>query len=420
MAEHPDALGTTPVTDRRPVPRGVLPKGVQTWLMAALAVGMLLIIFLTGRPEAPAGARAATAATQAPNSDRVREYQDRLRSLDVQAALDARAAVAGEAPLPPSFDNDGGGARTVDPTVADRQRREYESLFASNVVLSRRRDADRPDAGSGSTVRPSPATSLSGGEPSIDAIADAVVRASARNSGVAAAQVSPSAPPLSNSATGPSAEPSRPPSTGPIKSAGPLHRVLEGTVIDAVLTNRLDGSVAAPVSCLVTNPLYSHNGQIVLIPSGARVLGETRPVQTFGETRLAVAFHRILMPDGSSVALDQFRGLNQIGDSGLKDQVNHHFWSTFGAAGAIGIVSGLAQAVGSAGFGQGDGNRTVIIGGNAADATAQATAQVMNRFLNRLPTITIREGHRVKVYVTSDLDLPAWAPLGAAAGSQWR
>ena len=61
-----------------------------------------------------------------------------------------------------------------------------------------------------------------------------------------------------------------------------------------------------------------------------------------------------------------------------------------------------------------------IIGGNAADATAQATAQVMNRFLNRLPTITIREGHRVKVYVTSDLDLPAWAPLGAAAGSQWR
>lgn len=420
MAEKIDALGTTPVTDRRPVPRGVLPKGVQTWLMAALAVGMLVIIFLTGQPDAPAGARTTTAPPQAPNSDRVREYQDRLRSLDAQAALDARVSAVGEAPLPPAFDNDGGGARTVDPTAADRQRREYESLFASNVVLSRRRDADRPDAGSGSTERLSPATSQNGGEPSIDAIADAVVRASARNSGVAFAPVSQSAPPLSNSATGPSDESSRPPSTGPIKAAGPLHRVLEGTVIDAVLTNRLDGSVAAPVSCLVTNPLYSHNGQFVLIPSGARVLGETRPVQTFGETRLAVAFHRILMPDGSSVALDQFRGLNQIGDSGLKDQVNHHFWSTFGAAGAIGLVSGLAQVLGSAGFGQGDGNRTVIIGGNAADATAQASAQVMNRFLNRLPTITIREGHRVKVYVTSDLDLPAWAPPGAAAGSQWR
>ena len=40
---------------------------------------------------------------------------------------------------------------------------------------------------------------------------------------------------------------------------------------------------------------------------------------------------------------------------------------------------------------------------------AQATTQTMNRFLNRLPTITIREGHRVKVYLTNDLELPAYA-----------
>jgi type IV secretory pathway VirB10-like protein len=205
---------------------------------------------------------------------------------------------------------------------------------------------------------------------------------------------------------------SEPTATGPISAVGPLHRVLEGTVIDAVLTNRLDGSTAAPVNCLVTNPVYSHSGQHVLIPAGARVLGETRPVQSFGETRLAVAFHRLLMPDGSTRPLDQFKGLNQIGDSGLRDRVNHHYWSTFGAAGAVGLVSGLSQLLGSAGLGLGDGDRTVIIAGSAADATAQASAQVMNRFLNRLPTITIREGHRVKVYITSDLDLPEWSPVG--------
>jgi type IV secretion system protein VirB10 len=199
---------------------------------------------------------------------------------------------------------------------------------------------------------------------------------------------------------------------GPISAVGPLHRVLEGTVIDAVLTNRLDGSAAAPVNCLVTNPIYSHSGQHVLIPAGARVLGETRPVQSLGETRLAVAFHRLLLPDGSTRPLDQFKGLNQIGDSGLRDRVNQHYWSTFGAAGAVGLVSGLAQLLGSAGLGLGDGDRTVVIAGSAADATAQASAQVMSRFLNRLPTITIREGHRVKVYITSDLDLPEWSPVG--------
>ena len=46
--------------------------------------------------------------------------------------------------------------------------------------------------------------------------------------------------------------------------------------------------------------------------------------------------------------------------------------------------------------------------------TAQASAQVMSRFLNRMPSITIREGHRVKVYITSDLDLPEWTASARA------
>ena len=155
----------------------------------------------------------------------------------------------------------------------------------------------------------------------------------------------------------------------------------------------------------------------MLIPAGARVLGETKPVQAFGETRLAVAFHRLLMPDGRTYRLDQFLGLNQIGDAGLRDKVNHHYLSTFGAAAAVGLISGLSQYLGSAGLGSGDGNRTIVIAGGVGDATAQATMQVMNRFLNRLPTITIREGHRVKVYLTSDLELPAYVAPGAPTRS---
>jgi type IV secretion system protein VirB10 len=122
-------------------------------------------------------------------------------------------------------------------------------------------------------------------------------------------------------------------------------------------------------------------------------------VQSLGETRLAVAFHRLLMPDGRTYRLDQFIGLNQIGDAGLRDRVNQHYLSTFGAAAAVGLISGLAQFLGSAGLGRGDGDRTVIIAGGVGDATSQA----------RLPTVTIREGHRVKVYLTSDLELPAYA-----------
>jgi type IV secretion system protein VirB10 len=183
-------------------------------------------------------------------------------------------------------------------------------------------------------------------------------------------------------------------------------------VLDTVLTNRLDGSVAAPVNCLVTNAIYSHDGQYVLIPAGSRVLGQTEPIQSYGETRLAVAFDRLVLPDGRTYRLDQFMGLNEIGDAGLRDQLNQHYKSTFGASAAVGLISGLAQLLGSGGLSRGSADRTVIIAGGVSDATAQATTQTMSRFLNKLPNVTIREGHRVKVYLTNDLDLPAYETPG--------
>jgi type IV secretion system protein VirB10 len=390
--------------------------------MAAVALGMILIIFVVGRPEPPAPAAAAATVPSEPNPERVRDYQDRLRALDARLAQEAQAAALVPPAAPAPMYDDPRAARPEDPIVAERRRREYESLFASNVVLSRRPESQRPDAGrASSVVAAAPTTSepLSAGNASIDEIADAALRATLR-AGAAPAPNSPTA--LSSGPTDVSVAPPRPNTTDrasrtdAINPAGPLHRILAGTVIDAVLTNRLDGSVATPVNCLVTNPVYSHSRQHVLIPAGARLLGETRPVQALGETRLAVAFNRLLMPDGSTQSLDQFLGLNQIGDAGLRDQVNHHYWSTFGASGAIGLVSGLAQYLGTAGLTRGSGDRTVIIAGGASDATAQASMQVMNRFLNRMPTITIREGHRVKVYLTNDLDLPAYegpAPPGS-------
>jgi type IV secretion system protein VirB10 len=204
--------------------------------------------------------------------------------------------------------------------------------------------------------------------------------------------------------------PTAPAHTDALTDVGPTYRILEGTYIDTVLTNRLDGSMTAPVDCLVTTPVYSHTGRQVLIPAGARVIGETKPVQAFGETRLAVAFHRLILPDGSTYSLNQFQGLNQIGDTGLRDQVNQHYLSTFGAAAAVGLISGFAQFLATSGASAATGDSTVVIAGGATESTAQAAMQVMNRFLNRLPTITIREGHRVAVYVTRDFDLPAYRP----------
>ena len=81
MADTPQASASPPtVTDHRPVPRGVLPWGVQTWIMAGIAVGMLAIMLLVGRSDPPVRTTTAPAAAQAPTADRVRDYPSRFSS----------------------------------------------------------------------------------------------------------------------------------------------------------------------------------------------------------------------------------------------------------------------------------------------------------------------------------------------------
>ena len=162
-------------------PRGVLPRGAQTWLMAALAFGLLAIIVVTGRPE-PA-VRPATAPSNqaaAPNPDRLRDYQDRLRVLDERSRQQAQ--VDAIPPAAPVFYEDTGTAQT-DPLEEEKRRREYESLFASNIVVSRRIDGQQPlSAGDRrSSGRPSEGATAPPSPPSLDEVADAVMRASARS-----------------------------------------------------------------------------------------------------------------------------------------------------------------------------------------------------------------------------------------------
>jgi type IV secretion system protein TrbI len=193
------------------------------------------------------------------------------------------------------------------------------------------------------------------------------------------------------------------------QASGKDYVVFEGTVLETALVTRLNGDFSGPVICMLTNNIYSHDSQRLLIPAGTKVLGETKRVEGFGQTRLAVAFHRLIMPDGFSVDLDQFHGLNQIGETGLKDQVNHHYLQIFGASIAVGAIGGLAQVgtnTSSLGLPQTptDAYRTGV-----APSLAQSSTHILDRFLNLLPTITIREGHRVKVYLMQDLLVPDYA-----------
>ena len=103
------------------------------------------------------------------------------------------------------------------------------------------------------------------------------------------------------------------PAANPNLSNGKTYTIFEGTFLETVLVNRLDGDFNGPVICMMTNDVYSEDRQHLLIPAGSKLMGETKRVDAFGQTA-AVSFHRLIMPDGYSLDLDHFQGLNQIGE----------------------------------------------------------------------------------------------------------
>ena len=191
---------------------------------------------------------------------------------------------------------------------------------------------------------------------------------------------------------------------------GQPYLVYEGSVLDTVLMNRLDGDAAGPVKVLVSNPLYSHDHQHVIIPEGTVVLGEAKKIGSAGlgqQRRMAVVFHRLIMPDGYSVDLDQFHGLDQIGEEGMKDKVNNHYFEIFGASIALGVIAGASEITEGGGAITTSGSQALTTG--TAASVAQSSNTILDRFMQIPPTITIREGHRVKIYFTQDMLLPAYS-----------
>jgi type IV secretory pathway VirB10-like protein len=404
---------TPQVQDKAQKPEGLLPKNVQSWLLAALAFLMVAIMWLTGgkKPQPPRPAAYATPpAPLEVNETKIAELQNRIEELQrqqlvAQSALAQQTRLLGGAqdapPSQPAGASASGEEPHEDPIQTERKRRAYVSLFASNVALTYRKTPPAAPAPEPETV-PTPAASES------DQTAKLLKEMQAR-----ADSLAPSAPPPSPAGNDSAEKPSerKEESKNPAAvaagaanaAAGKTYLLFEGTILESVLINRLDGGFAGPVECLVSSDVYSSDRQHLLIPAGSKLLGETKKVDTFGQTRLAVVFHRVLMPDGYSVSLDQFKGLNQIGDTGLRDQVNNHYLRIFGVSLAIGALGALAEGGTTGGL---SASGSDLMRQGFAQGTAQSSAQILDKFLNIMPTVTIREGHRVKVYLAGDLALP--------------
>lgn len=172
----------------------------------------------------------------------------------------------------------------------------------------------------------------------------------------------------------------------------------KGTMIDCALLTKLDTTVPGMTSCVVTRPIYSDNGRVLLIDRGSVVTGEYQSNMRQGMARIFVLWDRVKTPSGVVIGLDS-PGTDALGGAGLPGYVNNHFWKRFGGAIMLSLIQdSMAAAIASQQSGE-----TINLG-NTSNAGDRMAEQALKATINIPPTLLKNQGERVGIFVARDLD----------------
>ncbi|MDE2595686.1 MAG: TrbI/VirB10 family protein [Sphingomonadales bacterium] len=175
--------------------------------------------------------------------------------------------------------------------------------------------------------------------------------------------------------------------------ANPATTVPQGAIIQAVLETALDSNRPGFARAIIARDVRGFDGSQVLIPRGSRLFGEYRADLAPGQNRAFIQWQKLTRPDGVQIALES-PAADPLGQAGVKGKVNSHFFPRFGAAilqSALDIGVGLATRSAT--------NGTVVLGlpGSTQSITVPGNEPVR-------PTLKIRQGTSVSVFVARDLD----------------
>lgn len=187
----------------------------------------------------------------------------------------------------------------------------------------------------------------------------------------------------------------------PLETPVSPYQVMAGTIISTTLLTGVNSDLPGQVIAAVTEPVYDTvTGEYLLIPQGSRVIGRYDSVIAYGQSRALIVWNRIIMPDGSSIRIENLPAADTQGYAGLSDGVDHHTLRVFTAAALSSLISVGAE------LSEDDDERLArALRGAVQDGASQAGDEIVRRQLAVQPTITIRPGWRLRILAHQDIVL---------------
>lgn len=185
------------------------------------------------------------------------------------------------------------------------------------------------------------------------------------------------------------------------------YQLTAGTVIAAALVTGIDSDLPGQVVAQVTEDTYdSTTGRYLLVPQGTRLIGKYDSQVAYGQERVLLIWTRLVMPDGSSIVLDNLPATDPQGYAGVEDAVDYHTWRLLKGI-ALSTLLGVGSELATNGSTQTSGRGNIIVSLRQSGDTAanQAGQRIVSKDLAIQPTLTVRPGFPVRVLVNHDIVL---------------
>lgn len=182
--------------------------------------------------------------------------------------------------------------------------------------------------------------------------------------------------------------------------ANPSNTVIQGTVIQAALETAISSELAGQVRAITSENVYSYDGARLLIPAGSRLIGRYRSGVEIAQSRVTVAWDRIILPNDQTVQISSF-GADELGRSGITGFVDTRFAERFGSAALISLISAAPSVAAN----QTEDEIAEDVLEDIGDDLADATDSVIGEYLSIGPVIYVDQGARITVMVDRDLEI---------------
>lgn len=188
------------------------------------------------------------------------------------------------------------------------------------------------------------------------------------------------------------------------------YQVMAGTIIAASLVTGINSDLPGQIIAQVTENVFDTvSGRYLLIPQGTRIIGTYDSVIAFGQERALAVWQRLILPDGSSIVIENLPATDAAGYAGIEDKVNFHTWRLLKGV-ALSTLLGVGTELT---FGDDESDLVSAIRGSAQDNANQAGQTLTERNLNIQPTIIIRPGWSLRIIVNKDMVLRPYDTRGA-------